>query len=138
MCLCTLPSESRPMKCSGWPRLAHALDERASRPRRRTARPSAIARVDELGALVEHPAGAERVVADLAVAHVVVAGHARPRCRARAASVASAWRASQSSFGVRASYTASDSSREPMPTPSITHTTTGPGTPPGPCFASFH
>ena len=43
--------------------------------------------------------------------------------------VASARRASQSRFGVRASHTASDSSCAPMPTPSSTHATTGPGTP---------
>jgi hypothetical protein len=43
--------------------------------------PEARASCDQLGALVEDAAGADRVVADLAVAHVVVGRQADRRCR---------------------------------------------------------
>jgi hypothetical protein len=75
MWLWTLPSDSRPMKWSASPGGEHgahgvapggADEHRAGGDRL----------VDELGPLVEDPAGAERVVADLAVAHVGVGRHA--------------------------------------------------------------
>jgi hypothetical protein len=118
------------MKCSGSP-LAHAapsISQRQVSPR--NSAPVAMRGVHQLGALVEHAARAERVVAHLAVAHVVVAG--QPRRRAVRAQRGVQRRVV--SRGNRAWACARAAPRcprpvGPTPTPSITTTTTGPLTP---------
>ena len=124
MCECTLPSESRPMKWRA-PALRAASAMALCQVSPSNSAPRGDGLVHQRGALVVDAAAAEGVVADLAVAHVVVAGQADRGAvgaqRRRAAPGAH----SASSVGVAASLTASASSPWPTPTPSRT-TSTGP------------
>ena len=128
MWLWTLPSESSPIEVHRLATVADPANELL--PLFAFEDLAAVDRhLDTLGALVEDSPGPERVVPDLAVAHVVVAREARRPSRALRSRVVSDMPASRSSVGVRASQTASPSFDAPHPTPSMTTMSTGPGTP---------
>ena len=120
------------MKCSGAPCSRAALRPAPATSAPSNSAPVAIALLDQLGALVEDPAGAERVVADLAVAHVVVARHADRRAvRAQLGRRAAACETIEGRRAREPDRVALVALRR-CPTPSITQTTTGPGTPANP------